>query len=162
MRYRFFEKIGFIAWPPHHKIKSNNDHVLMGHFEDTLKFNQRWMELGKVFPAFVPLRHPARSLLSMKARHVPPHVYDHQWQSQLEFGHKFISTMYIHLDDKEIRERQLIDMLEFLGHEPWDFDWSVDEKETGSKKKTHDAEITEELLKEVPQEYIDFYEEMKQ
>jgi len=132
--------------------------ALMGHFD--YKFSLAWgywMQQENV-QIIIPLRHPARCLASFNKRNTINSTYEsycRQWDTLISMTRKLSNIMYLHLDDKVIRDKQAKAILEVIGLSH-DVDWSV-ATETGSKHGTHEIEISDTLLENVPEKFINFY-----
>jgi hypothetical protein len=116
----------------------------------------KWIPAFEEFPIYTSMRHPARVWESFKRRGKSKESYDSQWRNMIDVVYKY-DPFFVHIDRPDIRDSQVSEMARRLD-KPLKTDWHVG-KDTGSHKNTHNLEITEELLKEIPQEYIDFYYE---
>lgn len=166
LRYRILEPY-FTGWPPHTQIPyEDKNYCLYGHFEhnNTNNFNTLWNNYGGMTTAVIPLRHPARVLESYRRRSTVQSregEFMQEWRYMMDITQNFKDVWWFHLDDNDLREEQAHAIQFDLLGQAVDIDWSVNKK-TGSKKDTHDLTITNELLKDIPQSFIDFYEEKKQ
>ena len=144
--------------------------VFTGHFEECNGFNNMWFILGERYKIYIPLRHPARVLESIRRRGLRQVNFHSeffmQWSTMMNcINHWSIhgkKVMYIHLDDYELRTKQAASILDDLdmSHKYNSIDWSVNGK-NGSRQNTHDLDINDELLVDVPKYFIDFYENAK-
>lgn len=134
--------------------------VVAAHFE--AQYMLRWRELVQEHTVFITLRHPVRCLASHEARNTINSTRDNflvQWRCMMELMPYCKNILFFHLDALDIREKEAEQMLSYTGttHE---IDWGIS-PETGSKHGTHDFAITDEYIKLVPSEFIDFYEDTK-
>jgi hypothetical protein len=84
-------------------------------------------------------------------------LWEHMWHTTLQFSDVYIDPLYVHIDDKELRDYEVDLIQERAGIEKHQIDWSVDRVETGSQYGLHDAEITDDVLNDVPERFLDYY-----
>ena len=160
--HHFLKNRIFNEWTPCSPacvIESDNI-VIMAHFD--IEFMDVWRMVVKEMPVIIPLRHPARSRVSFERRGtLGSDVVGHlnQWTRLIAIDKIAEDVTYFHLDDNEIREKQ-IDAICSRFNIDHDVDWSVN-AESGSKCGTHDLKITDSMMKSVPSEFIDFYLEKR-
>jgi len=162
MRYRVF--VGYNDNSPYDwdaditrgESRLNDPSIISGHFHGPEMY--LWEQIVQQYPVIVPLRHPARNWLSFQKRRKSHLLWSSQWDNMIRLSKTFVSPLYIHIDQLDVREDEAAIMLDAadLDHE---VDWSTDKNETGARYGTEFAEITEDLLEDIPQEYIDFYYE---
>lgn len=138
-----------------HLVKNlfNEGRIEQCHFTDK-KMNKMNKLVAKANLIVVPLRHPARCLESFRRRGRAYGLYLQQWDNLIENPPK---AYYVHIDDLDRRDADIA-RFEHLIHVPVDWNPSL---ASGAKRGTHNLEITNALLHDVPQDYIDFYMEEK-
>lgn len=102
-----------------------------------------------------PLRHPVLVKESYKRRGIDIEIFEDHWSTFMEFS-KDYNIKYIHVDNKKLRNKEVLEMENDLGIELG--------KTWGTKycnKGTHNHVITEEDLSTMPNTFIDFYENTK-
>lgn len=101
----------------------------------------------------IPLRHPARCLEAFKRRSKEYSYFTEQWDNMLNMAGD-MSPYYIHIDDIDRRDDDIKRLCVRTGG---DIDWTPS-IHAGMKTHTYDLEITDDMVKEIPKRYIDFYE----
>ena len=131
--------------------------IVSGHFH----FNElhRWEQIIYKYPAIIPLRHPARNLMSFQKRAKSYELWMFFWSTMICFDHMYVDPLFVHIDDPEIRDYE-VDLIQQRAEiERHQIDWSVDRGETGSQYGLHDVEITNEIMKQVPDRFLKYYYE---
>ena len=160
MMYRVFKDYAKTSVAGHRDVifREDEDILIADHFHDA--FMPSWIEcLGK-YPCVISLRHPARVLASYDSRNTTiatRRLFFAEWEAMMSVADLFKEPFYFHLDAYDVRKREADYLKDRFGltHE---IDWSVS-RETGSKHDNHDLALTEELLKDVPNLFVDFYEQ---
>jgi len=129
--------------------------VISGHFHEAEI--PMWRDIVKEYRTIIPLRHPARSLLSYQKRGKNYETWFGQWVAMIMMDELFKDPLYINIDRPAIRDTQAFIIREAMGIDDPFIDWTVNEQ-SGSKYGTHDAEITPDLMKWVPDQFVDYYE----
>lgn len=144
---------------PTDKIEEGRDIIFTAHYDP--KYLARWADIVNEYPTVIVMRHPARTTESYKRRGViggnggvPQHG---QWDKLLYMSEFFNDVMFLHLDSPVIRiiqARAIQKRFEI----PMGVDWTVGQ-EVNTKAGTHEWEPPDDY--DVPQEHINFYQEMK-
>ena len=153
----------YFAQPPTHPVNKENT-ILTGHFDDSYSYLYHVLAIKN--PLCVPMVHPSRNRESWKRRNtfsdLPHGRYMTAWNRLIDLCDKvgYDNIHFLHLDDKEIREKQAALMQRLIGSKD-EIDWSVDPEGTGARHGTQDYEITTDDLHATPEEFVDFYYETK-
>ena len=148
---------GYQAIAPVHEGHMLGNVLITAHFD--IGFMDAWVTWVRALPTVITLRHPARVLESYRRRATIGSKfasYLRQWESLMYIVKEAKDVSYLCIDDMEVREAQAEDIRNKFNLNV--FNWSVT-SETGSKHNTHDLVLTDELLKDVPVEFINFYQE---
>ena len=125
-----------------------------------------WVKYLMALPSIIVLRHPARSLLSFQKRNKTYTEWFHQWSTMILMDGLFINPLYVHIDNKDIRNEQALRIRKSAGIKDKEIDWSVTkgngDNSTGSYHDTEFAPIGQNDPYIIPQLFIDYYfEKMK-
>lgn len=128
----------------------DNQEYYQCHFD-----NKHWNKMTNVLKMadiiIIPLRHPVRCLASFRAKSRPFKFFQEQWDNMLK---RDLNAHYVHIDDPIRRYKDVESFKHVLPVK--DFDWAPTYK-SGVRTHTHGLTVTDELLKEIPAEYVDFY-----
>ncbi len=147
----------FMVTNPHIQPKYK-DIIIHVHMFSKLKSKYNAMLIAG-WPIVIPLTHPARNKESQRRQNRWPKEFKEQWLNMINFCTQ-CQPLFLHLDDKKIREQQAEKICEQFGL-PKEIDWTP-RKTTGAIHGTHELELTEKYLQRVPQYFIDFYEQAKE
>jgi hypothetical protein len=129
--------------------------------------------IGKDIQIVSPMRHPARVMESFRRRDrklrpedkpeglniLPGQDFESQWEN-LRYYNSQCEINYIHIDDLENRDNQVKELGEKIGYD-LTCSWPLSIKESGASHGTHDLEITQELINQVPDWILDYYETLR-
>lgn len=143
-------------------VMHTGTHLMMHLLEDhqTFQCHFKNVHTGRLVHALrrakltvIPLRHPARCLASFRSRNRKYNFFTEQWDNMLKHN---LDAHYIHIDDPDRRDEDIANIPLNLGTVDWRPSIT-----TGMKMHNHNLVITDEMLAEIPQQYIDFYNRHK-
>jgi hypothetical protein len=119
-----------------------------------------YQSMMEQLPVFTSLRHPYRMWQSYLRRQTKDRMnhtidlFNLQWNRQINVTAKY-NPMYVHVDNEEIRDKQVDEMGKFLNL-PLKTNWPVN-NHSGSVHGMHKVKIQQD--KRISKEFIDFYYE---
>lgn len=126
-------------------------HHFVRAYEETIRGT-----FSKAEKVFTTLRHPARVLESFKRRQRGGYEdFLSQWDMMTDLLREY-DTTFIHVDREDLRDREINEARESLGLGKISIDWTP-RIELGCYCGTHDLQLTDELVAEVPDWMVDFY-----
>lgn len=138
------------------KLLSDKHEIAQVHFTSK-HYGRMTKKLEDAEHVIIPLRHPARCLEAFKRRNKGYDDFVEQWDNMVARVSN-MNPCYVHIDDIERREQD-VEKISNLVNPVIDWQPSV---RAGMKTFTYKLELSDEMIKAIPKQYIDFYESDKQ